>query len=262
MNVGGGEAADQLVRMILSGYDVTLRLGASTIKNVLALSMALAKDHRKLCGKVNMSRMLRETRDLRTFPMSEEQYEQFRNLSKKHGILYSAIRNKDDPKAPVDVVIPATDVERANLVFSEMAALKQPNQSRQSTGPQQINPTVEEPAPGPLNPVRESAAPTEEQVQNPVCETPGVQVTNPAQETSVPPQNPSGTRDAEQRKKGSPLPRDSPGTRSNSSIPEISGKTNERLSVEVRLQNFRKQIHQKKAPGRQKVKARTRKKSR
>ena len=47
MNIGGGEAADQLVRMMLSGSEVAVRLSGSAIKNILALTMALAKtqDH-------------------------------------------------------------------------------------------------------------------------------------------------------------------------------------------------------------------------
>ena len=43
MNIGGGEAADQLVRMMLSGSEVAVRLSGSAIKNVLALTMALAR---------------------------------------------------------------------------------------------------------------------------------------------------------------------------------------------------------------------------
>ena len=44
MNVGGGEAADQMVRMMLSGGEVTVRLGASAIKNLAAITIALARN--------------------------------------------------------------------------------------------------------------------------------------------------------------------------------------------------------------------------
>ena len=74
MNVGGGEAADQMVRMMLSGTEVAVRLSGSALKNLLALTMALASSRKTLSGKVNMGRMLRETRDLRRFPMTPEQY--------------------------------------------------------------------------------------------------------------------------------------------------------------------------------------------
>ena len=60
MNIGGGEAADQLVRMMLSGSEVAVRLSGSALKNVLALRMALAKNHKTISGKVNLAKMLRE----------------------------------------------------------------------------------------------------------------------------------------------------------------------------------------------------------
>ena len=71
----GGEAADQMVRMMLSGSEAAIRLSGSALKNTLALTMALAKQNKRLSGKVNMTRMLRETRDLRLFPMTPEQYQ-------------------------------------------------------------------------------------------------------------------------------------------------------------------------------------------
>ena len=83
MNIGGGEAADQMVRMMLTGTEVTVRLGASALKNLLAITLALAKHHKTLSGKVNMGKMLRETRDIRMFPMSPEQYQAFKQRAVK-----------------------------------------------------------------------------------------------------------------------------------------------------------------------------------
>ncbi len=56
MNIGGGEAADQMVRMLLSGTEVVIRLSGSALKNLLALTLALARNHKKLSGKVNLGR--------------------------------------------------------------------------------------------------------------------------------------------------------------------------------------------------------------
>ena len=47
MNIGGGEAADQLVRMMLSGGEVAVRLTGSAVKNLLAISLALHKEYRR-----------------------------------------------------------------------------------------------------------------------------------------------------------------------------------------------------------------------
>ena len=123
MNIGGGEAADQLVRMLLSGGEVTVRLGGSAAKNLLAMSLALAKNHKKIGCKVRMGKMLQQTRDLRVFPMTQEEYREFRHKAREPKLLYAAIQNSRDSNGPnsmIDVVMPATEVERANLVFQKM----------------------------------------------------------------------------------------------------------------------------------------------
>ena len=62
MNVGGGEAADQTVRMMLTGCEVAVRLSGSALKNTLALTMALARNHKTISGKVNLrSRQARKS---------------------------------------------------------------------------------------------------------------------------------------------------------------------------------------------------------
>ena len=129
MNIGGGEAADQMVRMMLTGTEVTVRLGASALKNLLAITLALAKHHKTLSGKVNMGKMLRETRDIRMFPMSPEQYQAFKQRAVKQKILFSIIRDSDGRGKVVDVAMPVTELERANLIFERIRYLPQDRQS-------------------------------------------------------------------------------------------------------------------------------------
>lgn len=120
MNIGGGEAADQMVRMMLSGSEVVIRLTGSAAKNLLAMSLALAKNHKKISGKVRMGKMLQQTRDLRTFPMTQAEYRAFQKGAREKKLLYAAIRNTRSPTGTVDVVMPPSEVERANLVFAQM----------------------------------------------------------------------------------------------------------------------------------------------
>ncbi len=146
MTVGGGEAADQMVRMMLSSGEVVVRLTGSALKNVLALTMALARNNQTISGKVNMTRMLQETRDLRLFPMSPEQYKQFKKHAKKQKILFSAIKDRDGRGKVIDVVMPVTELDRANLIFERImyqgAARQTPEQeerpvpSRERTRPE------------------------------------------------------------------------------------------------------------------------------
>jgi hypothetical protein len=51
MTSSGGDAAEQVVRMMLSGTEVSVRLAASATKNLLVISVALAQNHKKLYGK-------------------------------------------------------------------------------------------------------------------------------------------------------------------------------------------------------------------
>ena len=120
MNVGGGEAADQMVRMMLSGTEVAVRLSGSALKNMLALTMALAQNRKTISGKVNMGKMLRETRDLRRFPMTPQQYKQFKKLARKHKLLYSVIRDRDGRGKLMDVILPVTELDRANAIFERI----------------------------------------------------------------------------------------------------------------------------------------------
>lgn len=234
MNVGGGEAADQLVRMMLSGSEVAVRLSGSALKNLLALTMALAKNHKTISGKVNMAKMLRETRDVRRFAMSPEQYQAFKKRAGKQKILFSAIRDTDGHGKVVDVIMPVTEIDRANLIFERIQYLGQPEQAQQP--PQEGTPSKAREA------HVEQDAPQAKQDQRP-------QVKGP-----VAP--PVGQRQEVASKKGSRSGPDSPATApsSISSKDEDRTMSEERPSVLERLKSYKAQLdqQQKSAPARTK----------
>ena len=133
MNVGGGEAADQFVRMALSGTEIMLRLGGSALKNLLAITMALARENKKVYGKISLAKMLKQTRDIRVFPMTKAQYEAFKKQAKKYGILFSAIGDKDGKSKTFDLVLPPSELDRANQIFERI--LYNPELGRESPEP-------------------------------------------------------------------------------------------------------------------------------
>ena len=282
MNVGGGEAADQLVRMMLSGSEVAVRLGGSALKNLLALTLALARDHKQISGKVNMGKMLRETRDLRRFPMTPEQYKQFKKLAKKHGLLYSVIRDKDDRGKLMDVILPVTELDRANAIFErilytlppepERKPAKELQQGREVFQPERQAPERErQPQERAERPkAKERQAPKKEKaVSGPVKGRQGQVKLQPEvsqrsaeqgrQEAPV-------TRSQENTsKKGSRSERDSPVIKISSSILRESGTargTSERPSVEARLKSYQAQLKKPSAPAKVKVKVKSQAKAR
>ncbi len=278
MTVGGGEAADQMVRMMLSGTEVAVRLSGSALKNLLALTMALASNRKTLSGKVNMGKMLRETRDLRRFPMTPEQYKQFQKLAKKHKLLFSVIKDKDDKGKVLDVILPVTELDRANAIFERILYTLPPEPERRPAKPLQRGHEVfrerqapEREAPEQA-PVRRQEQPRDKprERQPPERKKPVLQ----PQEAPVRPPQPQ--REVSQRseeqgrqqapvtqrqvkeKNGSRSERDSHVIKISSSIPKESGTTrgtSERPSIEARLQGYRGQGRRPSAPA--KVKAKT-----
>ena len=114
-----GDAAETVVRVMLTGTEITLRLTASAAKNLLALSVALAKQHKQISGKTRMKKILKDTRDIRVFPMTKAQYREFQKKAKPFRLLYASIRDRDSG-GQIDLVLPATELDRANLVFEKM----------------------------------------------------------------------------------------------------------------------------------------------
>ena len=243
MNIGGGEAADQLVRMMLSGSEVAVRLSGSAIKNVLALTMALAKKHKTISGKVNLAKMLKETRDVRRFAMSPEQYQQFRQRAGKQKILFSAIRDSDNKGKVVDVIMPVTEVDRANMIFERIHCLGRPEQVQQPPREQ---------APSKAREARERQAATQvEQNQRPQENTPVTPPVGKRQEVAQKKESRSGTD----------LP-DTKGRSTSSSGRETAAETmtSERPSVLERLKGYQAQLdtRQKSAPAKEKVRQKVR----
>ena len=284
MNVGGGEAADQMVRMMLSGTEVMVRLSGSALKNLLALTMALASNRKTLSGKVNMGKMLRETRDLRRFPMTPQQYKQFKKLAKKHKLLYSVIRDKDDKGKLMDVILPATELDRANAIFERILYTLPPEPERKPAKPLQQGHEMFQPE----RQAQERQAPEQVQVrrrERQVQERPKDKQQERQKKAAVRPQEgrpgqskpqrevsqqpaergrqeaPVAQRQENIKKNGSRSERDSHVIKISSSIPKESGAmrgTSERPSIEARLKGYRAQVRKPSAPAKAISKTKTR----
>ena len=290
MNVGGGEAADQMVRMMLSGTEVAVRLSGSALKNLLALTMALAHNRKTLSGKVNMGKMLKETRDLRRFPMTPQQYKQFQKLAKKHKLLFSVIKDKDDRGKLMDVILPVTELDRANAIFERILYTLPPEPERRPAKPLQKGHEVFQPE----RQAQERQAPEQVQVRRQEQQAPArpkdkrqdrppqerrekaavrpqeapVRPSQPRREVSLSQRSaeqgrqeaPVTQRQENKGKNGSRSERDSPVIKISSSILKESGTTrgtSERPSIEARLQGYRAQMRRPSAPARVKTKVKS-----
>lgn len=253
MTIGGGEAADQMVRMMLSGGEVAVRLGGSALKNLLALTMALAQNNKTLSGKVNMERMLRETRDLRLFPMLPEQYKQFQKLAKKHKILFSAVKDRDGTGRVIDVVMPVTELDRANQIFERILYQGPPRQALERDERAPSGPQRDRPGPSPDR----GREPPQRAQEGPQESPPGQERAEESKAEREDPQRPPVGREESRwdpppprsqlpddpwdilPKRDSPSGPDSPDTRASSSVSRGSGGRSDRPSILARLEAYR-----------------------
>lgn len=130
MSLSSGDAAEEVVRLALSGADITLRLVASATKNLGAMVLALGKNHKKLSGKTNMHKMLKQTREIQAITMTPKQYKAFKKKSGKYKILYATVKDKTDKTKSVDVLMPVTELSRANRLFDRIGINDSPSPER------------------------------------------------------------------------------------------------------------------------------------
>lgn len=192
------------------------------------LRHAVMRHIKTISGKVNLVKMLKETRDVRRFAMSPEQYQAFKKKAGKQKILFSAIRDTDGHGKVVDVIMPVTEIDRANMIFERIHYLGRPEQAQQPPREQ---------APSKAREARERQAAT--QVE---------QDRRPQEDTPVTP--PVGQRQEVEPKKGSRSGQDLPATAPSSTSSKDGSRmtSEERPSVLERLKGYKTQLDQQQKP--------------
>ena len=128
----GGEAAEQIVRMSLEGFEVAAKITGAGAKNIAILLYSILKEEKKTKGKARLSSMLRSGKELKVFTVKNDDLKTFTQEAKKYGVLYCVLadRKNNDPNAEVDVIARAEDaskisriVERFHLASVDTASI-------------------------------------------------------------------------------------------------------------------------------------------
>lgn len=109
-----GEVADLMVKEGIQITEASIKLLAAGSKNLAAFLWALAKDGKKLSGKTNMARLLKEGKEIKTFRIKEDDLKEFRAFAKKN-VLFSAIKDKRANDGTIDLVTNTDFVSQVNL---------------------------------------------------------------------------------------------------------------------------------------------------
>ena len=106
--------------------------------------------------------MLRETRDLRQFSMTPEQYKEFQHRARKQKLLFATVRDRDGWGKLIDVILPVTELDRANQIFQRML-YQEPDRSRKAPTREGADEGAYQPRKGPQERQRHPKTPTARQ---------------------------------------------------------------------------------------------------
>ena len=112
------DAAEQIVRMSLEGFEVAAKVTGSGAKNIAVLLYTIMKNKEQTSGKSKLSSMLKSGKPLTIFTIKKDDLAKFQQEAKRYGILYCALVDKKDESKDgiVDIVVRKEDSARINRI--------------------------------------------------------------------------------------------------------------------------------------------------
>ena len=110
----GGEAADQMVSYAFKGGEVVLRLSGAAAKNLAVYLTALLKQGGPSKGKTTLKRMIADGKELTVQRIDADQIPYFNAMAKKYGVMFVAVRDKQNPDGKCDIMFRLEDSARVN----------------------------------------------------------------------------------------------------------------------------------------------------
>lgn len=131
--MNSSESAETVVKMTLEGVEVAARITGKLAEKFAILLYTKSKEKRMTKGKTNLNNMLKSGSQLQIFSLTEKDLEIFHKESKKYGVLYTALidKNQTNEDGLVDILVKAEDapkinriVERFKLSAVDVASIK------------------------------------------------------------------------------------------------------------------------------------------
>lgn len=136
-----GDVADLMVKESIQLTEASIKLLAAGSKNLAAFLWALARDNKKLVGKTSMSRLLRESKELKVFHIKESDLVEFRAFAKKN-LLFAVVKDKRREDGMVDLVTNVDFVSQVNL-FMERRGYAAPARVQEAETPKKADPRAQ-----------------------------------------------------------------------------------------------------------------------
>lgn len=115
----GGDAAEQIVRLSLEGFQVAAKITGEAAKNIAMLLISVLKQEKKTKGKARLTNMIKSGKELKVFSVERKDLSKFLSQAKKYGVLYTVLREKGnkDEHAVVDIIARAEDASKIQRIM-------------------------------------------------------------------------------------------------------------------------------------------------
>ena len=115
----GGDAAEQVVRLSLEGFEVAAKLTGTAAKELTVLLISVLKQEQKTKGKARLTNMLKSGKELKVFSIPNKDLKTFTEQAKKYGVLYCVLKDKynKDGNVPIDIIARAEDASKIQRIF-------------------------------------------------------------------------------------------------------------------------------------------------
>ena len=113
------DAAEQVVRLSLEGFEVAAKLTGTAAKELTVLLISVLKQEQKTKGKARLTNMLKSGKELKVFSIPNKDLKTFTEQAKKYGVLYCVLKDKynKDGNVPIDIIARAEDASKIQRIF-------------------------------------------------------------------------------------------------------------------------------------------------
>lgn len=116
----GSDAAEQMVKETMIISETAAKLAGLGAKNLAVLLALYLREEHQLKGETNLKKLLKEGKEIRVFCLDKDNLAEFKQHAKDYGIVYSALKQKNDDSRIVDVLVKAEDTPRVNRILEKM----------------------------------------------------------------------------------------------------------------------------------------------
>lgn len=112
-----GDAAEQIVRMSLQGFEVVGKMSMDGAERLVKLLMASLKDTKRTKGRASLNTMLKSQKPVKVFEIKDEDLKKFCQEARRYGVMYHVLKDKNKKDGKCDIMVRGEDAPKVNRIF-------------------------------------------------------------------------------------------------------------------------------------------------